>query len=146
MSATANYTPIDDLIKRYKKEQLNHVVSVSKEFEPPLARQTETMGELEQVEMVGVDEAVKPYVQVPTDKIQLDPELKKAGVQQVPQNNIPPYLNIQLPISDEKILRGLHQPPSSSLRWLSALAMYLLAKVHIQLKTVKGHVIRVLKR
>ena len=50
------------------------------------------------------------------------------------------------PLSDEKIVTGLHAPVTSSLRWLATLAEYLLKMMHVQLKVVSGRVIRVFRR
>lgn len=144
MSSPANYTDIDHLVKRHT-QQTHQSSTNSKEYEPP-KRSIEAHQMVESVEQTGLDQDVKPYVDVHADKLELDPELKKAGLVVSDQSGIPSYLNIKLPISDDKVIQGLHAPVSSSLRWLATIGVYILSKVHIHLKTVRGKVIRVLQR
>ena len=47
------------------------------------------------------------------------------------------------PITDEKIEEGLHQPVNSSWRWLSEFLIYHLKQMHLNLKKVHGHIVRV---
>lgn len=145
MSATSNYTPIDDLVKSYKSELLNKSVTISHEREPPKSQPKELSTVAESTESREIAEEVKPYVEVLNDKLELDPDLTNAGLQLADQGSIPPYFNIKLPISDDKVVKGLHAPVYTSLRWLSTWGVYLLWKVHIQLKIVHGRVIRVFK-
>ena len=87
------------------------------------------------------------FVKVRPETINLPPDLKKMGLQTAPPiSQFSGYQNITLPISDDKVVSGLHQPISSSLRWLATLALYLLQKAHLSLKVVGGKAVRVFKR
>lgn len=135
-----NFTPIDDLIKKYKSQP----VSRPKEVEPIVAQPE--AGEIKEVvEHEIKDEEVKPFVSPRTETIKLPPDLKKLGLQPVTTTKFPSYQNIKLPISDEKIIIGLHKPVTDSLRWLATLAVYLLKMAHLQLKVVHGKVVRVIR-
>lgn len=79
------------------------------------------------------------------ETIEIPPDLKKMGLQPTSTTQFPSYQNITLPISDDKIVTGLHAPITSSIRWLATLAIYLLAKAHLALKTVHGRVVRIIK-
>lgn len=139
MSAT-NYTPIDDLLKKHKSE----FIGLPKEAEP-ISRAAEEPQMQEVVEHEPSEE-VKPFIQPKAETIQLPPDLKMLGLQPVSNSQFPSYQNVKLPISDDKIIKGLHAPVSSSLRWLATLAVYILRLGHLQLRVVGGKVIRVVKR
>lgn len=89
---------------------------------------------------------VSQYVQEKKDDIEVPPELQKHGLKPVPSTQSVPYQNIQLPLSDEKVLEGLDKPVTSSYRWLAELAKFMLFQAHLQLKKVHGRVVRVIKR
>ncbi len=135
-----NFTPIDDLIKKYQST----VVSYSKESEPVI-KKSEMEEIKEVVEFEVNDKEVQRFISPRAETIKLPPDLKKLGLQPATTINFPSYQNIKLPISDEKIITGLHAPVTSSLRWLATLAIYLLKKAHLQLKFIHGKVIRVIK-
>jgi len=134
---TKNYTPIDDLIKKQTS------TSLSKETEPLLKKPEVQIQEVVEKE---IDEEIKPHVKIRPETIKIPPEIKKLGVQAVETTNFPQHQVIKLPLSDEKILAGLKQPPDSSIRWLATLAWYILQKAHIALKMVHGKVVRVFKK
>ena len=111
-----------------------------KESEPIGSGNTEY---LKQVEQPEVSEEVVEYLKhhdAATKKLPQD--LKDLGVSS-PQEPLS-LDGPTLPLSDEKIMKGLSQPISSSLRWLSELMRYLLKQAHYSLKVVGGHVKRVL--
>lgn len=135
-----NYTPIDHLLNSFSS-------SFSKEAEP-IIKPKENLKEVFEIqEMVEhtPEKEITPYVQVRSETIELPPDLKKLGLQPVSHTKFSTYKSLTLPISDDKIIQGLHAPIYSSLRWLATLAMYLLKKAHLTLKVIHGHVVRVVK-
>lgn len=133
---TNNYTPLN-----LKKLKDFYPLSLSKETEPV---KKEVMVFEEKTEFEPKKE-INPYVYVKPKSIKLPPDLKKIGLQTNTIHKNLVYKNITLPISDEKIVSGLHAPVTSSLRWLATLAVYLLKKAHLQLKVIHGRVTRVFK-
>ena len=132
-----NFTPIDDLVKKITP------VSKPKEAEPiPTVKEKY---EIKEAVEHQTEEEVKPYVQARAETIELPPDLKKMGLQPATTTQFPSYQNIQLPISDDKIIAALHQPITSSIRWLATLALYLLKQVHLALRIIHGKVVRVIK-
>ncbi len=140
-----NYTPINDLVEKYKRERGfygGEISGASKEAEPILTRK-ESFAIKEVVEK-ELPKELTPYVEEREEKVKIDEELRKLGLRPVSGTiKFPDYKNLQFPISDEKILEGLHAPISSSLRWLSEFAVYILKKFHIKLKKIHGKVVRV---
>ena len=135
-----NYTPIDELIKKW---QQNEVVSLpSKEAEPIPKKEIE----FKEVKEKEVEEEARPHLIKREETIKLPPDVQKMGLKPIPTIDFPQYQNIKLPLSDDKIIVGLHAPISSSLRWLATLALYLLKKTHLSLKVIHGRVVRVLRR
>ena len=134
-----NFTQIDELVKKHRQ----HSVSKPKEAEP-FARKKEKY-EIKEIVEHQPEEEVKPFVQPRAETIELPPDLKKMGLQPTTTTQFPSYQNIKLPLSDDKIFAGLHQPITSSIRWLATLALYLLKQVHLALKVVHGKVVRVIK-
>ncbi len=136
-----NYTPLKPEFFREKK-QTQFIGFVGKEKEPPLRK--EIIIE-EKVELEPAKE-VKSYLKVRKETIKLPPDLKKIGVQAVSTPQFSQSQSIKLPLSDEKIIAGLHAPVTSSLRWLATLALYLLQMAHLQLKVVHGKIVRVFRK
>lgn len=134
-----NFTNVDDLVKKNKHK--NEPVSLPKEAEP----MSTDKFEIKEVVEHKAEEEVRPFVSPRQETIELPPDLKKLGLQSASTTQFSSYQNIKLPITDEKIVVGLHAPVTSSLRWLATLATYLLARVHLGLKVVHGKVIRVIK-
>lgn len=129
-----NFTAIDDVVKKN-----NQPISKPKEIEPvPSSKETYEIKEVVEHRPEG---EVRQYVSPRAESIELPPDLKKMGLQPATTTQFPTYQNIKLPISDNKILTGLHAPITSSLRWLATLAAYLLQKAHLTLKIVHGKVI-----
>lgn len=143
--ATKNFTSINDLIKKYKalRGPSGHSGS-SKESEPFVLKQ-EVSSEIQEVVEHRPEEEVSTYVAPRAETIDIPPDLKQFGLQPAATTQFPSYQNIKLPLSDEKIVVGLHAPITSSLRWLATLAIYLLQQAHLGLKTIHGRVIRVIK-
>ncbi len=139
---TKNFTPIDNLIKKYKTSSTAKSISFSKESEPIRSKDLE-IKELEEYEPT---KEVSPYLQKRAETIKLPPDLKKIGLQTVSGSQPTTITTIKLPISDDKVISGLHAPISSSLRWLATLAVYILKQAHIGLKVIHGHVVRILIR
>ena len=135
-----NYTPIDDLIKKWQQKEA--VSLPSKEAEPIPKKEIE----FKEVKEKEVEEEVKPHIVKRQETIKLPPDIQKLGLKPVPTTEFPQYQSIKLPITDDKIISGLHAPVSSSLRWLATLALYLLQQAHLSLKVVHGRVVRVLRR
>ena len=138
-----NYTPIEDLIKKRQHSQVSFQ-SAGKEVEPAVF---ERPFEIKEVVEKSVEKEVEPYITPRQEEVKLDESLKKAGLQPVSGSiKFPDYRTLKFPISDEKVLEGLHAPINSSLRWLSEFIVYVLKKFHIRLKKVHGKVVRVLVR
>lgn len=138
--------------KRQQDDQhkVTRTVSYSKEGEPiEIAPERKYQAEIElsETEPQVEDKEVEKYIKVEKQyKIELDPTLKKAGLSAIDATTLDPKHRIQLPIPDEKVMEGLHQPVSSAWRWLSEIAMYMLHKGHLTLKKIHGHVVRVIVR
>lgn len=136
-----NYTSLKtDFLN--KKKQSSFVNFIDKEKEIPLRK--EVIIE-ERVELEPRKE-VAPYVEVRKETIKLPPDLKRMGVQAVSTPQFSQTKVVKLPISDEKIIAGLHAPVTSSFRWLATLAVYLLRMAHLQLKVVHGKIVRVFSK
>lgn len=129
-----NYTPIDDLIQFYKNSLSS---SFSKESEPARSVEYQRVVEHEPVE------EVKGYVKHRPEAVKVDKELEDMGVEAKEQIAYQANETIELPLSDERIVEGLHQPITSSWRWLAEFALYLLKQAHYTLKKVHGHIKRV---
>ena len=136
---TKNFTNIGDVVGKNKKKDDN--ISLPKEAEPI---RTEKF-EIKEVVEHKVEDEVRPYISPREETIELPPDLKKMGLQATTSNQFSSYQNIKLPLSDEKVIVGLHAPITTSLRWLATLAVYLLARVHLCLKVIHGKVIIVVR-
>ncbi len=141
---TSNFTPIEDLIKKYQQDKQAGQISKPKESEPVLNK-TEDV-EIKEVAEHKIEEEVRPYIKQTHETIELPPDLKKVGLQPASTSiNFQAYQNVKLPISDDKIMPGLHAPITSSLRWLATLAIYILRKAHLAIRVVGGKAVRVIK-
>ncbi len=139
-----NYTPIDEIVKKYEEEIEKYSATIESEpiqEEPPI--HGAEYSEMKQVVEHEPDKEVEKHVRKRHEKVRLDKELKGAGVETTEHIKFQQYDDIKLPISDENVLKGLHKPISSSWRWLSTLAVYILKKAHLTLKKVGGKIIRV---
>jgi len=133
-----NFTPINDLVEKEK----NFSVAASKEAEPQSIKQ-----EVDEVDIELEEQEEKPekFFQTRQESIELPPDLKKLGLKTPPVSVISQYQRVKTPVSDDKILTGLHAPITSSIRWLATLAFYILKKAHIGLKKIHGRVVRVIR-
>ena len=142
-----NFSQINDLVKKLKTPhsvpQSGTSRGTAKEAEP--IPTTKEKYEIKEAVEHQVEEEVKPFIQPRAETIELPPDLKKMGLQPATTTQFPSYQNIKLPISDDKIITGLQQPLTSSIRWLATLALYLLKQVHLTLKVIHGKVIRVVR-
>ncbi|MEM4267146.1 MAG: hypothetical protein QW404_03780, partial [Candidatus Nanoarchaeia archaeon] len=137
-----NYTPIGDLIK---KLQTAHI-SVPKESEPIFTSKKEDVDRIiihENNEEHEIPEEVKPFVKPSSETVTIPPDLKKFGLVPISSSNSSIFQSVKLPISDDKVIQGLHEPVTSSWRWLAELSLFLLRQAHLALRTIHGHVVRV---
>jgi hypothetical protein len=134
-----NYTPIDDLLQKDNATPVS--VLPQKEVEPVPAKRVESV--LHEVTEHKMSEEVKDYIQHRDETVQVPPDLSNLGVSPV---GTPNYVSLnpkKLPLSDDSIIKGLHAPIKSSLRWLAAACLYVLRKTHVALKEVHGKIVRV---
>lgn len=147
--STKNYTPLVITEDGRYALQTQTIQVGGKEIEPkPPQNKTQEASlymESSEVEPSVEDEEVSNYVEIEKKEIELHPDLKKAGLQAVQSSSLDPKHNVQLPISDEKVIQGLEKPVTSSWRWLAELSLFLLRQAHLTLKKVHGKVVRVLQ-
>jgi len=148
--STQNYTSVQRIIDEYeKKKKQPQSVSYSKEGEPIKISSDKVASqeiELTDSEPKIEDKEVEKFVEVQKDEPSIHPDLKKAGLQALSGDSIDPKAKMKLPLSDDKILYGLHQPVTSSIRWLAEMALFMLKHAHLTLKKIHGHVVRVMSR
>src|SRR5688572_5594236 len=71
-----------------------------------------------------------------SETIELPPDVRQMGVSSHgPTQQMPTTTTVQLPISDDAIVQGLHASVFSSLRWLAEWCVKRLKKVHMHLKS-----------
>lgn len=145
-----NHTNINHLVEEEeKKKQKIESVVPTKEGEPFLTtseKKMEPRVEVVESEPMIEDKEVEKFMKVEKDNFELDPKLKKAGLEVIDSTTLDPRHNVKLPISDEKVLEGLQQPVNSSWRWLAEIAQFMLIRAHISLKKIHGHIVRVIKK
>ncbi|OGG14069.1 hypothetical protein A2773_07220 [Candidatus Gottesmanbacteria bacterium RIFCSPHIGHO2_01_FULL_39_10] len=104
--------------------------------------------EIQAVPEVSVPpEVEKAGVKAYTEKVEIPQVAQKLGVQpsaqsipvSIPTQSVP----VVLPLSDDQVVRGLHQPILSALRWLSEWCIKQLKKAHMTIKFVHGKIMRV---
>lgn len=135
-----NYTHIGYLLPKK-----NEIPSQGKETEP-LTNHQETIKVQEIVEKELKDNELDRHVEIKPESVKLPSDLKKIGVQNTQASpDFSSYKNITLPLSDEEVMAGLQEPVSTSKRWISEFAKWLLMRVHLVLKKVHGKVVRVIK-
>jgi hypothetical protein len=136
---TKNFTPLD--LEEFKKNRQESFL-LNKENEPIIRKETK----IEEVVEIEPPKETTPYLQPRQEIVKLPPELKRLGLREIPSTKFPTTKTLTLPLSDEKIITGLHAPVTSSLRWLATLSEYLLKMMHLQLKVVSGRVVRVFRK
>ncbi|MDA1317191.1 MAG: hypothetical protein O3B87_04160 [bacterium] len=151
-----NYTPIQHLLEDGKKMQSTHISS-SPESEPiPMSpKPAETIASPDQQAEIDVtiekdpdveDAEVGEYLKTQKTDPEIHPELKQAGLQAIHSDSLDKKHKIELPISDEEVLEGLHKPITTSWRWLAEIALFMLKQGHLGLKRVHGHAVRIMQR
>lgn len=139
--AVSNYTPLDLSLINKKA----YTPPPTKEVELP--RSTEEQKDVKVVvEHKDLDREVQPHVQVREEVMEVPPDLQQMDVQATPTTQFETQRQVETLIPDEEIVKGLHQPVTSSFRWLAELALYILKHAHIILKKVHGHIVRVVKK
>lgn len=139
--AVINYSPLDDQIAKYKKNYYTPLPS--KEMEPVVVREEQKDVKIV-VEHKDLDQEIKPHLEIREEVVEVPPDLQEMGIQATPTMQFETQQHQTL-IPDQQIIKGLHQPPTSSFRWLAELALYILKRAHITLKTVHGKIMRVVK-
>jgi hypothetical protein len=145
MKPALNYTPIDDLIKKIRLSY----VSLPKEAEPIQNVSDEPMIDESLIKETEIEheipKEVQPYITVNEDALNVSPNLQRFGLKPVSPTGPSIFQSVKLPITDDKVIEGLHKPITSSWRWLSELSLYLLHHAHLALRTIHGHVVRVVR-
>ena len=78
-----------------------------------------------------------------SERMELPPDVAQMGVTAVgPGQPMTQVATIQLPLTDEQIMVGLHAQILSSVRWLSEWCVRRLKQVHVHLKNLGGKVVR----
>lgn len=78
------------------------------------------------------------------ENIEIPPDLQNIGLKPTGSAvSLPAKPTLKLPISDEKIEKGLHESIFHSLRWLAEWCLLQLKRMHLTLKVIKGVVKRV---
>lgn len=145
MSAS-NHTDISHLTK--KKHDIFDVSSWGHHESEPSAPPKERDSHIEIHEAVEFqpDADVEDYVEQTASDISLSEDLKNLGVQSTHVVQYPHFQEVEVPLSDEKIVAGLKRPMNSALRWLAETCRYLLRKAHIRLKIAHGKAQRVFEK
>lgn len=138
--ASTNFTPIQKLLKNTDPHKGG---AFSKESAPFIS--SKEMSQIQEHVEHTPEKEVEEYVKPRKETISLPPDIKKLGAQSTSQSQFSSLQTIHLPISDDKIVTGLHAPITSSLRWLATFAVYILSCAHIGLKKIHGKIIRVVK-
>ena len=153
--ASDNHTPIQHIVDDHNNQKSQHSArstisgggkeGESREIAPEKTVKIETTFEEKapSVENKEINKYVKYEHQA---KVELDPKLKQAGLSAIDTSTLDAKHRIQLPLPDEKVIEGLNEPITTSVRWLAEFAMYLLHKGHLTLKKIHGHVLRVMVR
>lgn len=115
----------------------------NKEVEAPVPSET---SQLEEVtgEMEISPEFEAAGIEVQRDNVDVPQDLVKMGVQPTgPAQQHPPVAKtVNLPLTDDQIITGLHAQIISSLRWLAEWCMRQLKAAHLHVRWVKGKIIR----
>lgn len=131
-----NYTPIDFLLP-------SPSASSHKEAEPALSAKDRAVVEMHEVVEHEIDKDVAEFVEHRKDTIEVPPDLKQMGVMPTGQATVTAHSTVPIPLTDEKIIKGIHEPLTSSVRWLAEFCLYILKSAHITLKEMHGKPVRV---
>lgn len=130
-----NHTPLDP--QQVQQASLPH-----KEAEPVVLDAQSS--EMVQPKEKEISPEVVEYIKQRDQVMNVPKDLKDLGVSAGTDEALSDKNGPHLAISDEEIVEGLHQPVTSSWRWLAELMKYILLQAHYTFKTVHGHVKRVL--
>ncbi|MFS8158899.1 MAG: hypothetical protein ACMG6E_01555 [Candidatus Roizmanbacteria bacterium] len=89
------------------------------------------------------DAEVAEVVEVKKDVVDVPPDLQQIGVQSTGTSDFVTEKEVELPLPDEQVYKGLSAPITSALRWFAESCLKILKKAHQTLKVVHGHVVRV---
>lgn len=121
-------------------------ISQAPEAEPILSKPAEIKN-TEPVQEKKLAPEVVEYIKQTEETIKIPDALQEIGVMADAKDQ--DFSNViggpKLPMTDEQIVTGLKQPMSMSVRWLSLFMLYILQQAHYTIKTVKGHVQRIVK-
>lgn len=133
-----NYTPIDFLLDDTSSSTTQH-----KEAEPTrmVPEESENIEIHEVVEHEPSPDLSK-YVHHHKETVEVPPDLKKIGIVATSNPSVTTTQPLSAPLSDDKIISGLHAPITSSLRWFAEFCIYLLKTMHVSLKEIKGKPVR----
>ncbi|HLB60350.1 MAG TPA: hypothetical protein VJL83_01980 [Patescibacteria group bacterium] len=123
----------------------NGVSGLHKEQEVPRLNEEPT---IEAVKEFEVSPEVARHVTVQRDTVEIPPDLRQLGVQHAPQDQTAAATvlpNLTLPLTDDQIGEGLQAGIRTSFRWLAAWCVKQLEKLHVHLKKIHGHFIRVME-
>ncbi|KKS41846.1 MAG: hypothetical protein UV61_C0001G0072 [Candidatus Gottesmanbacteria bacterium GW2011_GWB1_43_11] len=113
-----------------------------KEQEPV---QTAETGRIEEVvtDIEVSPELVQAGVTKTSETIHLPPDLQQMGVQALGMAQpVTTATTVQLPLTDDQILTGLHAQIMTSLKWLAEWCIRRLKQAHLHIKIIGGKVIR----
>lgn len=135
------FTDISHLVKQAEAQQISYG---GPEKLPPMRPPEATKDHVEIHEVVEhePEPEVKPYVEPRQEQVVIPQDVADAGVVSTGHTQFPTYNSVKLPISDDKVMAGLKNPLSSSIRWLSEFCIFLLRRAHIKLKTAHGKAVR----
>lgn len=119
---------------------------VGKEGSPVKVESHETVSEVT-TEVEIPTEVEKAGVVSFKETIELPLDVKNLGVTQTgasaPLQSTPALPRVDLPISDNQVVVGLHTSIGNAVRWLATWCIKKLKKAHIALKVIHGKIIRV---
>lgn len=115
------------------------------ETEPSVTKSVEVRSEATPEKKLSPE--VAEYIKQQDETVKIPEALKAIGIEADAKDQ--EFKEVvegpQLPLTDQQIADGLKQPINMSVRWLSLFLLYILQQAHYTIKTVKGHVTRVIK-
>jgi len=150
-SGQTSHTPLpQDMQDGDNSDNPTPSVSYSKEGEPLAPVHVEATAEIKsdklETEAKQEDGEVSAYIEEIRDEPEIHPDLKKAGLQAIETSSLDWKYRVHLPLSDEKVMDGLAQPPSSGFRWIAEMAFFMLKRGHLALKRIHGKVVRIIRK
>ncbi len=136
-----NYTDISDLIQSVQAQQISYgnPEKISPMRPPEVSKDHIEIHEVTEHEP---EPEVKHYVEPRPEKIEVPQEVEEEGVASTGHSQFTTYNSVKLPISDDKVMQGLKNPISTSVRWLAEFCLFILRKAHIKLKIAHGKAVR----